>query len=241
MSEVSKIKQAVILAGGLGTRLAPLTNDTPKPMIQFHGRPFLEYLIELLRENGITEIILLLGYLAGKITAYFEDGSKFGVKLKYSITEVEGTGTAIKKSENLLADQFLLVNGDTYWPLNLQNLIQFHNQSNPLCSIVVYTNKDAITKNNVLFDQAGSVVRYDATRQEKDLNGVHIGFSLVNKEILRFAPATNFLFEPEIFPQLISRKKLFAYQTDQRHYTFGRSEQLPVMAEFLAPKNPRTI
>ena len=79
------IKQAVILAGGIGTRLRPLTDNLPKPMVPINRKPFLEYLLELLKENGIKEVVLLLGYLPDKIREYFGNGSDFGIKIKYSV------------------------------------------------------------------------------------------------------------------------------------------------------------
>jgi len=95
-----EIKQAVILAGGLGTRLRPLTDNLPKPMVLLNNKPFLEYLIDLLKENGIEEVVLLLGYLPEKIKKYFGDGSKFRVKIKYSIGDISfETGKRIKDAE----------------------------------------------------------------------------------------------------------------------------------------------
>ena len=80
---ISEIKQAVILAGGMGTRLKPITDTLPKPMIPMNGKPFLEHLVKMLKEEGITEIVLLLGYLPQKVQEYFGDGSNFGLKIKY--------------------------------------------------------------------------------------------------------------------------------------------------------------
>ena len=92
--------QAVILAGGRGTRLAPLTDTCPKPMIQFHGKPFLEYLIEMLKEQGFRRILLLLGYLPEVIQEYFGDGSRWGVSIEYSISPVEDdTGLRVKLAQ----------------------------------------------------------------------------------------------------------------------------------------------
>ena len=89
---MTSIKQAVILAGGRGERLKPITDTIPKPMVPINGKPFLEYLVELLKENGIEEIVMLLGYLPDKITEYFGDGSKFGVRIRYSVGAVEDEG-----------------------------------------------------------------------------------------------------------------------------------------------------
>ena len=89
MGEIKPFTQAIILAGGRGERLRPFTDNLPKPMVPVNGKPFLEYVVELLRENGITEIVMLLGYLPEKITEYFGDGKKFGVSIKYSIGSVD--------------------------------------------------------------------------------------------------------------------------------------------------------
>ena len=115
------VKQAVKLAGGRGTRLKTLTDNLPKPMISINKRPFLEYLIDLLKENGIEEVVLLLGYLPKKIMEYFGNGSTFGIKIKYSIGDISfETGKRIKNVEELLDNNFLLMYCDNYWPLNLK-------------------------------------------------------------------------------------------------------------------------
>src|SRR5882757_4733148 len=88
-SNSKKPKQAVILAGGRGERLAPLTNTIPKPMVPFHGKPFLQYLLEYLKNEGFERVLLLLGYLPETVVEYFGDGSKFGIQIEYSITEVK--------------------------------------------------------------------------------------------------------------------------------------------------------
>jgi len=136
---VTGIRQTVILAGGEGTRLRPLTQNMPKPMVPVNNRPFLEYLIDMLKGNGISEAVLLLGYLPEKITGYFGDGSNFGVDMKYSIGKVsDKTGTRIKNAGPLLDDVFLLMYGDNYWPLNLKKLFEFYIERKTLASTTIY-------------------------------------------------------------------------------------------------------
>ena len=232
-----KVKQAVILAGGVGTRLRPLTNNMPKPMVLMNNRPFLEYLIEMLKENGILNIVLLLGYLPDKIIDYFGDGSRFGVKIEYSVGDVSfETGTRIKTAEKLVDDYFLLMYCDNYWPLNIKKLVDFYNKHNGLVSVTVYTNKDKITKNNILIDEEGFVVRYDKSRKDVNLNGVDIGFFIIDKKIYGFMPNTNFSFEKEVLPRLIARRQLKAFFTDHRYYSIGNLERLPITEEYLKPK-----
>jgi histidinol-phosphate phosphatase family protein len=231
------VKQAVILAGGRGTRLQPLTDTVPKPMILLNGKPFLEYLIELLKENGISEIVLLLGYLPEKITEYFGDGSRFGVQITYSISDIsDETGTRIKKAERLLQQDFLLMYCDNYLPLNLKKLLEFHEKQKTMASVTVYTNKDKITKNNVFVDEKGYVITYDRTRQAKDLNGVDVGFFILSKKIMEWMPEENFSFQNVIIPRLIDQHQLSGYFIDNRYYSIGSLERLPLTEKFLQPK-----
>ena len=235
----TNIKQAIILAGGKGERLRSLTNTIPKPMVQVCDRPFFEYLIELLKENAIKEVVLLLGYLPEKITEYFGSGSKFGIKIKYSITgdpEEEETGTRIKKAEKVLDDIFLLMYCDNYWPLNLKKLSEFHFNHKTLTTVTVYTNKDGITKNNILVDNEGYVIKYDKSRKEKNLNGVEIGFFIINKKVLKLMPDYNFNFEKETLPLLVSKKQLSGFLTDHRYYSISTPEKLAITEKFFQPK-----
>ena len=236
---MARINQAVILAGGIGARLRPLTDYTPKPMILVNHRPFLEYLVDMLKENGISEIVLLLGYKHEKIVEHFGNGSKFGVKIKYSIGDVSlETGARIKKSEHLLKDHFLLMYCDNYWPLQIGRLTEFYNEQRALASVTVYANKFAITKNNMLVDGEGYVAKYDSTREDKNLNGVDIGFFIINKHLLKSMPSDNFSFEKEIIPSLIKKKQLRGYITNHRYYSIGTIEKMKITESFLRPRKP---
>jgi histidinol-phosphate phosphatase family protein len=231
------VTQAVILAGGRGTRLRPLTDTVPKPMILMNGKPFLEYLVELLKENGICEIVLLLGYLPEKIIDHFKDGSRFGVKITYSISDVsDDTGTRIKKAENLLHDHFLLMYCDNYLPFNLKKLVEFYEKQKTLASVTVYANKDGITKNNTFVDESGLVLTYDRTRQQKNLNGVDVGFFVLNKKITEWMPKENFSFQDTIIPKLIKQHQLSGFFINNRYYSIGSLERLPLTEQFLQPK-----
>jgi len=235
------IRQAVILAGGEGIRLRPLTYQVPKPMVLANNRPFLEYLIEMLRENGISEVVLLLGYLPEKITRHFGDGSNFAVNMKCSIGKVaDKTGTRIKNAENLLDDVFLLMYCDNYWPLNLEKLLEFYTEQKTLASTVVYTNKDGRGEygagNNIYVDDDGYALKYDKNRKDKDLNGVDIGFFLMSKKILELMPSHDFSFEEETLPVLINRRQLSGYQTDHRYYYISTPESLKLTEKYLQPK-----
>jgi len=231
------VKQAVILAGGIGARLRPLTDNTPKPMILVNNRPFLEYLIELLKERGINEVILLLGYLPEKIIDYFGDGANFGLKIKYSIGDVTfETGKRIKYAEKLLDKNFLLMYCDNYVPINLKELVKFHAKQKTLATLAIYTNKDGIRKNNIYVDDDGFVIRYDRSRKNPNLNGVEIGFFVINKKIVNVMPNDNFSFEDVIIPKLIEQRQLSGFKVDHRYYSIGSIERIHLTEQFLKPK-----
>ena len=236
---IKKIKQAVILAGGLGTRLHPLTNSIPKPMIQFHGKPFLEYLIEYLKENGFSEVVLLLGYLSEKVIEYFGDGSELGIKIKYSVGSVEDkTGTRIRNAKHLIDEVFMLMYCDNYLPIDMKKYIDFFNKQNSNSSVIVYTNKDAFSKNNIKVNPEGIVEKYDKTRTQENLSGVEIGFFILGKKkIFNLMPDNeNFSFQKIVIPHLVKNGDLSAYLTDQRYYSIGNIERLKITEEFLKPK-----
>jgi NDP-sugar pyrophosphorylase family protein len=118
--------QAVILAGGLGTRLRPLTNTVPKCMALVAGKPFLYYVLSALRNNGIKEILACIGYLGESVTDCFGDGSSLGISLSYSQERdsLLGTGGALKLAESSLEEHFLVVNGDTYLDFVYDSLVR---------------------------------------------------------------------------------------------------------------------
>ncbi len=233
---MKSVTQAVILAGGLGKRLRPLTYTTPKPMIPIHGKPFLAYIIELLKANGITEVVLLVGYLHEQIEGYFGDGKKFGITILYSQSPVEAdTGTRIMQASALLKKNFLLLYGDNYWPFQLSALTQWYKNMKTKAVVTVYHNADHATRNNMLVEN-GLVKVYDRSRQKEHLNGVDIGFFILDKNILKNLPRRNFSFEEVVLPKLIAEKQLAGFLTDHKYYGLSTPERIPAIQEYFRPK-----
>ena len=232
-----KLNQAVILAGGRGERLRPFTDSKPKPMFEFHSKPFLEYIIEMLRDQGITNILLLLGYLPEVITNYFGDGSKWNVKIQYSITSIENdTGRRIKLAENLIEPTFLLLYCDNYWPMHIDRMWTQFNSVDVTALVTVYENKDNYTKNNLKVNDKGYVEIYDKSRTAPGLQGVDIGFLILKKEVLKLLPSENVSFEKTVYPLLVKSKKLQAYSTSHRYYSVSTHERLKLTDDFLLRK-----
>lgn len=234
--ESNRVKQAVILAGGLGTRLAPFTEHDPKPMYPFEGIPFLEYLIRQVKDFGIKKIVLLLGYLPEKITEYFGDGEDYGVQLTYCITPVEyDTGARIREAQDRLEEHFLLMYCDNYCPIDFQKLEESYFRNQALLQITAYANTDHYTKNNLRVSDNGQVLCYDKKRVTEGLKGVDIGYAIVNKKLLQLLPDENCNFEAVVYPEIVKAGKMFATVTEHRYYSVGSWERIELTRQFFKP------
>jgi D-glycero-D-manno-heptose 1,7-bisphosphate phosphatase len=233
--------QAVILAGGRGTRLRPLTDTLPKPMIAFRGRPFLEYLIEMLRERGFERVVLLLGYLPEPIREHFGDGSRFGVKIDYSVSPVDDeTGLRLKHALPLIDPTFLLLYCDNYWPMPFAAMWQRFLSSGASAMVSVYANADGHTRDNLRIGDGGFVTLYDGTRSAPGLRGVDIGFVIMRREIVERLPDGNVSFEKTAYPALVANQDLLAFVTEHRYYSVGDHRRLGETEQFLA-RRPAVI
>ena len=230
-------RQAVILAGGRGTRLGSLTDSRPKPMLEVCGKPFLEYQIEQLRDQGFDKVVLLLGYLPQVIREFFGDGRRWGIKIEYSVTAVDDeTGRRMKIAEPLLDQCFLLMYCDNYWPMQIERMWKRFQASGAPAMVTVYTNKDGYTRNCVRVEADGMVSVYDKSCSDPMLNAVEISYAIIKKEILKLLDGENRSFETAIYPYLIGGKQLAAFASEHRYYSIGSSQRLPLTEAFFQRK-----
>ena len=227
--------QVVILAGGLGTRLRPITETIPKPMVLINGKPFLEYQLEMLKKNGFEDFILCTGYLGEKIEEYFGNGQKMGMQIKYSKeNEPLGTGGALKNAEKLLENEFVLIYGDSFLPMDYKSLIADFNESKKLAMPVVFKNSPKIVLNNMEVSKTGEVLHYDKKNQGRS-NYVEAGVHILQKDVLNFVPENSaFSLEEELLPVLIKKGELNAHITDKRFYDIGTFDRLKIFTQVLS-------
>jgi NDP-sugar pyrophosphorylase family protein len=229
--------QAVILAGGLGTRLGPLTKETPKVMVSINGQPFLLHLLQLLKSQKIKDIILSIGYLGQQVRDFFGNGKSLGVSLRYSEEKEKllGTGGALKQAQSLLDDYFLVLNGDTYLPVDYRDVERTFLKHNKKAIMVVYDNQeDTGVKNNVALDNDLMVVRYDKESSTSSLKYVEAGALVFRRETLSLIKEKDPVsLEKGLYPALIQQREMAAYVTQQRFYDIGTPKQQRVFAEFL--------
>ncbi len=234
--------QAVILAGGLGTRMRPITETIPKPMITVAGKPFLLHQLELLRDAGIARALLLVAYLGEQIREYFGDGAKFGCDVSYSFEpSLLGTGGALKNAEAQLQDYFVLVNGDTYLAIDYGGLVGKFAEANCSALIVAYEKPAAISQripasflpNNLGVDAKGVVTAY-RKRDPEGLSHIDAGVTVLKKEILAgFVTGQKCSLEEEIYPNLIARGEMRAWVSREPFYDMGSPQGLAALEEKL--------
>jgi len=229
--------QAVILAGGLGTRLGSLTRKTPKPMVPVAGRPYLEHQLRLLRDQSIRDVILLTGYLGEQIEGYFGDGRRFDLRIRYSRERQPlGTGGALREARLLLNATFLLLYGDSLLPIEYAAAARRLTDSAALGVIVAYkdTFGQTAVSPNVALDRSGLVARYDKTTADASLEYVEAGVSCFRRDVLDLMPADGPVsLEQCVFPRLIERRQLAGLPTPQRFYDIGTPERLRDIEEYL--------
>ncbi len=214
--------QAVVLAGGVGTRLKPITEKIPKAMIQIRGKPFLEHQLNLLKSHGISDVVFCVGYLGDKIKKYFGDGRKFGIKLRYSEETggLMGTAGAIKNAQDLLNDMFFVTYGDAYLILDYREVMRYFKKFNKLGLMVVYKNFDKYDRSNVVVE--GNLVKiYSKKRRAQNMVYIDFGVSVLRKKALDLIPVGKVIDLEELYRELIERKELLAFETDQRFYQIG--------------------
>ncbi len=222
-----KAMQAVILAGGLATRLRPLTEALPKSMIAICGKPFLEYQIELLYQSGVRDIVLCVGYLAEAIRSYFDDGSRFGVRLRYSRegNELLGTGGALRRALPLLDERFLVMYGDSYLMIDYCDLIQKFLISKLPGMMVVHRNKDRWDRSNVVVRNA-KVAFYSKTERIPETVYIDAGVTAFRRTAVKNLPEGREVDLQVLLGDLCARSQLAAYETQQRFYEIGSAAGL---------------
>jgi NDP-sugar pyrophosphorylase family protein len=206
-------------------------------MLPFDGKPFLHHLILLLKNQGIRELVLCVGYLGEKVRDFFGDGRSAGVNIRYSEEgeKLLGTGGALKKALDLLDSYFLVLNGDTYLPIGYREVEKEYSRADCKAMVVVYNNKvNTLVKNNIAIDSRKVVVRYDKEGVSPGRDYVDAGVVMLRKEALDYIPeGIPISLEDGIYRPLVERGELAAFITEQRFYDIGTPEQRSVFEKLV--------
>jgi len=222
--------KAVILAGGEATRLRPLSCNTAKLMVPVLNHPLLENLINYLKRNDITDIIIALGQQVEQIQGYFGDGSKYGVRIVYSVEHFPmGTAGAVKNAERLLGEPFMVFNGDIFTDIDLTAMMDLHCQKKACVSIALTPVEDP-TIYGVVETDAGNRVKLfveKPSRDEVTTNMINAGIYILESEILNYIPPEVFFtFERNVFPAALERgQAIYGYPSEAYWIDIGTPEK----------------
>ncbi len=224
----------VILAGGLATRLRPLTERIPKSLVEVAGRPFLEHQIALLRKNDVTEIYLCVGFLGEMIEDLFGEGEHFGVQISYSYDgpKLLGTGGAIKKVLPKLPEDFFVLYGDSYLPIDYQAVATHFRASGKPALMTVFRNDDAWDRSNVWFEE-GNIRRYSKAERLPQMRYIDYGLTVCSQPIFENYPANEPFDLAIVFEELSQRGELAGYEVHQRFYEIGSHQGMKELDRLL--------
>ena len=211
-----------ILAGGLATRLRPLTEKFPKVLLPVAGKPFLAHQLDLLRQQGIRRAVLCLGYLGEMVEREFGDGSHFGLQLEYSFDGpvLLGTGGALKRALPRLGEEFFVLYGDSYLPTAFAPIADFFERSGRLGLMTVYRNDGKYDTSNVVFGD-GEIKVYDKKQRLPGMQHIDYGLSLFRREVFEEYPADKPFDLADVMRNLVGRKQLAGYEVKERFYEIG--------------------
>ncbi|MGD8374572.1 MAG: sugar phosphate nucleotidyltransferase [Acidobacteriota bacterium] len=229
--------QIVILAGGLGTRLRPLTESVPKPLVPVDGVPFLERQIRFLAGQGFRDFLLLTGYRGEQIRMHLGDGSRLGVRLGYSHEEHPlGTGGALRQALGRLGERFLLVYGDSFLAEDHAAVAAaFEGREDADGMMVVYRDRNGETgvSPNVALDEAGRVKEYAKGSASPELRYIEAGVLGLTAGVLGgIPPGRKASLEAEVYPRLVEAGRMAAWVTRRRFYDIGTPEGMRMAETF---------
>lgn len=217
-------REAIVLAGGLGTRLRNVIGDLPKPMADIDGKPLLAHLLNYLKKQNVTNVILAIGYKHGIIENYFKDRYQ-GIKITYSIEEeLLGTGGAIKKALSLgTAENILILNGDSLFTIDLENLYNFHDSKKALLTIAMKRYDANDRYGALIVDNTNRVIGFEEKSQAEG-NLINGGIYLLNKKFENIKLPLKFSFEKDFLEKLYTKELIYGLECPDYFIDIGIPE-----------------
>ncbi|MGH3034059.1 MAG: sugar phosphate nucleotidyltransferase [Gaiellaceae bacterium] len=222
--------KGVVMAGGEGTRLRPLTSNQPKPMVPIVGKPCMEHIVELLKEHGLENVIVTVAFMPQAIRGYFGDGEAFGVVLRYSVEESPaGTAGSVKLAEEALDETFLVISGDALCDIDLSELVRFHREKGGVATLGLKSVANPLEFGIVVTDAEGRIERFleKPSWGQVFTDTINTGIYVLEPEVLRHVPTDRpFDFSKELFPLLLEMgKPLYGYVAEGYWQDIGNLDQ----------------
>lgn len=231
--------KAVILAGGLGTRLRPLTLKTPKPMLPLGKKPILEHLIEWNKKNGVKSIVLCVSYRKEKIQDYFKDGKKFGVNIEYAISKKPlATAGQLKTAEEFINDTFVCVYGDSIFDFSLRNMIKQHKAKKAFATMSLYEYKSNLQYGVIHSSKTGKVTSWEEKPEIKA--NINMGCYVMEPGIMKYIPKNKPYGMDDVIKKAMKNKKLVnSFITKKGFLDIGNKESYKQANEEFAKKSKK--
>jgi MurNAc alpha-1-phosphate uridylyltransferase len=223
-----------ILAGGMATRLRPLTTTVPKALLDVNGEPFIAHQLRLLAGWGIERAVVCAGYLGEQIEAYVGDGSRFGLRVVYSQDGdgLMGTAGALKRALPLLGNRFLVIYGDSYLPCDARAAVRAFDDSGKLALMTVVRNEGRWDASNVIFE-GGRIVSYDKMARSAAMRHIDYGLGAFDACAFADVPADRPSCLQDLYQALLARGELAGYEVGERFYEIGSFQGLEELCRYL--------
>lgn len=224
-----------LLAGGLATRLRPITEKVPKLLVEVAGEPFFSHQLRLLRKAGLTRIVLCVGYLGERIVEQYGDGTQWGVRIDYSFDgpNLLGTGGALIQALPKLGDAFYILYGDSYLPCDYLDIGRSFLDSGKLGLMTVFENHEKYDASNVLF-AGGSIKIYDKKKKVPEMHHIDYGLGLLRARALEKYPRDAVVDLAAIYGDLVAQGQLAGYEIPERFYEIGSHEGLNELNDLIS-------
>jgi NDP-sugar pyrophosphorylase family protein len=216
-----------LLAGGLATRLRPITATIPKALVEVAGRPFIDHQLALLRRNGIQRVVLCLGYLGEQVQDHLGDGATIGMELQYCFDGalLLGTGGALRRAAPLLGRICWVMYGDSYLDIDYRAVLRAFTSSDALGLMTVLHNGNRWDRSNVVF-RAGQLLLYDKRAQTPEMTYIDYGAALLRDTAIERIPADQPYDLADLYSALVKERRMIGYEVTQRFYEIGSHEGL---------------
>jgi NDP-sugar pyrophosphorylase family protein len=227
-----------ILAGGLATRLRPITETIPKALVDVAGKPFIVHQLCYLRQQGITHIVLCIGYLGEMVRDVVGSGERFGLKVSYSEDgpNLLGTGGALTKATTLLGSEFFVLYGDSFLPVNFSVVQEAYKQSKQPALMTVLKNQNQWDKSNVLFVN-GKLIEYNKRAPRAEMSYIDYGLGVVSASVLNQRPVGQSFDLADVYQDLSLQGLLTGLEVHERFYEIGSHTGLKEAEEYFLKKD----
>jgi NDP-sugar pyrophosphorylase family protein len=224
-----------VLAGGLATRLRPITHHVPKCLIEVAGRPFIDHQLFLLKNNGLRRVVLCLGYLGEQVAAHVGDGNSFDMEVRYSFDgdKLLGTGGALRRALPLLGELCWVLYGDSYLDIDYRAIFDDFLGRDALGLMTVLSNGNKWDKSNVVFEN-GRLLCYDKRRPNPEMRFIDYGLALLRRPAVERLPVDEVSDLADLYHDLVARGEMVGYEVTRRFYEIGSPAGLRETQSYLA-------